>query len=233
MAQDDFFQEPAEQTEETPAEGIKVGEKEYTQDELQALVGLGEQAREVETKFSTKLDKVFPEYTKASQERAKLRLENDELKAKLNPAPEQTIQPGGLTADQKAEAIRQLKDLGFMPKEEAVQLVRGELQAKELLAEVDSVIGSSKEAGNPATNRDDLLQHMAETGIKSPQKAYKDLFEKELDEIKEKKLSSIKRNGMVTTEESTAGSKNPAPIKVTKSNLVQLINEGLTSFRGE
>ncbi len=68
---------------------------------------------------------------------------------------------------------------------------------------------------------------MAETGIKNPQKAYKDMFEDELDAIKEKKLAEIKPQGMITTNGSQAGGKQPAPVKITRANLTSLVQQAL------
>lgn len=226
MADDKFFNDKGEEI-DAPAqetETFKLGDKEYTQEELQSLVGLGEQAREVETKYSTKLDRVFPEYTKASQERAELKKKNEELEARLNPSPAALeSNTNGLTPQAREEAIKQLKELGFVSKEEAQQFAFTTLQADKLVNRIDSFISTQQEAGNPVTSRDELLTFMATEGIKNPEAAYKIKFESELDAIKEKKLGTIKPNGMVTTEASTAGSKNPVTVKVTKDNLAQVV----------
>ena len=67
---DDFYKDE-EVTEEVEnkeePETIKVGDKEYTQDELQKIVGLGEIGLEAEEKYKTKIDRVWPEYTKGQQ----------------------------------------------------------------------------------------------------------------------------------------------------------------------
>ncbi len=47
MADDKFFNEQTEETQAEP-EVFKLGEKEYSQEELQKLVGLGEMAKEAE-----------------------------------------------------------------------------------------------------------------------------------------------------------------------------------------
>ena len=66
MADTDFFDKPEEKVDEPKEEEkqeeakVKVGEKEYTQDELSKLVGLGEIGAEAEEKFNVKLDKVWP-----------------------------------------------------------------------------------------------------------------------------------------------------------------------------
>ena len=74
---DDFFKkdadiaEPEGQTEEQNEvpETIKVGEEEYSQDELQKMVGLGKVASALETTWNTDINRLFPEYPKLSQEK--------------------------------------------------------------------------------------------------------------------------------------------------------------------
>lgn len=218
----DFFEKPAE---ETPAEeSFKLGDKEYSQEDLQKLVGLGELAQEAETKWNTPINKVFPEYTKATQ-----KIKEYEAKIKEYEAPKPVENPlpnTQLTAEQKDEARRQLAELGF-GEDQYRRIVREELAAKDLISNVNSIVTNQSKIGNPATTAEDLLTHMQETGIKDPTKAYKDMFESELDAIKEKKLATIRPQGMVTTEASTAGSKMPSTIKVNRANLAQIVTEAL------
>ena len=218
----DFFEKPAE---ETPAEeSFKLGDKEYSQEDLQKLVGLGEMAREAETKWNTPINKVFPEYTKATQKIKEYEAQIAEYEAKK---PEERPLPNAqLTAEQKDEAKRQLAELGF-GEDQYRRIVREELAAKDLILNVNSLVEAQTKAGNPATTSQDLLTHMQETGIKDPKKAYKDMFEEELDAIKEKKLATIRPQGMVTTEASTAGSKMPSTIKVNRANIAQIVAEAL------
>lgn len=225
MADNDFFKQDDTQVEpEVNPEVFKIGEKEYSQEDLQKLVGLGEIAREAEEKWKTPINKVFPEYTRATQ-----RVKELEEAAKLNPEPQfnQPTQPGQLTQEQRAEAVRQLKDLGFVSKDEAQQYAFSTLQADKLVNNIDSFISSQKEAGNPETTREDMLNYMRETGINDPKAAYKVRFENELDRIKEEKLATIKGRGLITTEASTAGSKQPTTVKVTRQNLGQVVADAL------
>ena len=218
----DFYDKP---TEETPAvESFKLGDKEYSQEDLQKLVGLGEMAREAEEKWNTPINKVFPEYTKATQKNKEYEAKIAELQA---PKPTENPLPNAqLTSEQKEEAKRQLAELGF-GEDQYRRIVREELAAKDLISNVNSIVTDQSKIGNPATTAEALLTHMQETGIKDPTKAYKDMFETELDAIKEKKLATIKPQGMVTTEASTAGSKMPSTIKVNRANIAQIVAEAL------
>lgn len=214
----DFFDKP-EIVEE--AQTIKLGEKEYSEDELNRLVGLGQIASEAEEKYKTKIDRVWPEYTKATQRESDYKRQIEELTAQVK-QPVQQQNGAELTAEQKELAKKQIEELGF-GQNTFRQIVREELAAKELLSDVNYLLEEAKIDGKPVTTSQDLLQHMADTGIKNPAKAYKDMFETELDALKEKKLSEIKPSGMVTTSGSQAGSKLPQDVKVTKANLKQVL----------
>lgn len=234
----DKFFDNQEQPEVVEEQKIKLGEKEYTEQELSNLVGLGEIAREAEEKYKTKIDRVWPEFTKKSQQISDYERQINELKEKVNQSTlptQRQEQPVRLTAEQRQEALRQLDDLLRESKvlEERTRYInREELEASKLIDDVNNVLYTNEKEGNPSTDTQTLLNHMAETGIKNPLKAYKDMFETELDAIKEKKLTSLRQPGMVTTTQSTAGAKQPSPVKVTKQNLSQLVNEAIFGNQG-
>lgn len=223
-----FFENDTEGIEEPQT--IKLGDKEYSQDDLSRLVGLGEIASIAEEKYKTKIDRVWPEYTKATQKMSDYERKISELEAKINQPVQQQVNQNStnveLTQEQKAIARKQIEDLGF-GQEQFRQIVREELAGRELLQDIDGLLGDAKENGQPVTSTKELLQHMAETGIKNPVKAYKDMFEEELDAIKEKKLSEIRPSGMVTTHGGQAGGKQPAPVKATRANLRDLVASAL------
>ena len=223
----DFFNDETQTENAEETQTFKLGEKEYNQDELSRLVGLGELAAEAEEKYNTKIDRVFPEFTKATQERAELRKRVEEMEAKAT-APIPPVN-GQYTPEQmKQEALRQAEELGIGPNAFR-NIVREEMAARELLTDIDSLLGEAKEKGQPVTSNQELLQHMAETGIRNPVKAYKDMFETELDAIKEKQLSAMRSPGMITTTQSTAGAKQPSSVPITRANLSQLVGEALNA----
>jgi hypothetical protein len=230
MADKDFFEEEKVEEVEEPQK-IKVGEKEYDQADLEKLVGLGEIGRELEEKWKTPIDRVYPEFTKSRQALSDREREIEELKSKVP----QVQSNGQLTEDQKRLALEQLENLGVGPKAFAEQqrsIVREELAARDLLDDANYVVTSTAEAGFPKTDPQALLNHMAETGIRSPQKAYNDMYAEELDKIKEEKLATLKPSGMVTTSSSTAGSKQPSPNQTPK-NREELAASVLASLSGE
>lgn len=213
---------------EDVVEKAKIGEEEYTQDELSHLVGLGKLGREAEEKFNVSLDKVWPNHQRTINEKRELEEELQRIKAER----EESNKPqDGLTEEQRNEVRKQLKEIyGDEPltKKDFEQYYVTRRQAEKLIDEVESLVTKHKEEGNPATTVDDLLKYMEENGVRNPNAAYKLMFENELDAIKEKKLSSIKQNGIVTQNTSSAGGKQPEPVKITRDNLNSLITGRLS-----
>ena len=115
---DKFFDKEEERVEEKVEEikeepqTIKVGEKEYTQEELSRKVGLGELADELESKWNTKIDRLYPEYTKSTQENTELRKFKEDFEAKQ--AEEKLKKGEELASDTAARIVHRtaiLKDL--------------------------------------------------------------------------------------------------------------------------
>jgi len=225
----DFFEEPKAETPEVPVEEkIKLGDKEYTQSELQDLVGIGEKTREIETNLNTKIDRVYPEYTKATQK-------NREYEAKIKDYETKTATP-----QLDEESIRQAKEaakkIGIVTDDGIAEFVSKnfrQMYMQERAAEklLDDCRDFEKDMdgtdGRPKFKTEEILQYMQETGIRNPEKAYKDKYEKEVDSWKEGKLGQARKSGMVTETGSTAGGKEPTKVRVTRDNLDQLIKEAL------
>jgi hypothetical protein len=234
MADKDFFEEEKVEEVQEPLK-IKVGEKEYDQADLEKLVGLGEIGREMEEKWKTPIDRVFPEFTKSRQALSDREKEIEELKTQVSRTPTPQNPTGELSEEQRRLALQQLENLGVGPKAIADMtrnIYREEAAARDLLDDTNRVVANASESGFPKTDPQALLNHMAETGIKNPQKAYNDMYAEELDKIKEEKLGSLRSSGMVTTSSSTAGSKQPSPNQTPK-NRSDLAKAVLASLGGE
>ena len=231
MADDFFQQKKAMDDSQQLPDKVKVGEKEYTQDELSRLVGLGETANELETKWNTKIDSVYPAYTKTTQELAELKKEKEEREGR---ELEERAKQNQLTPEEvKQVAIREARELGLVTREdfatEVSKAVANAIAGKELLGDIQTVIDDASEKGQPKTEVNKLLDFMSQNGIKNPEKAYKLMFEAEIDAWKEQKLKGIKPPDLTTQTISTAGGKEPpAPPAITKDNLAQIIRESLT-----
>ena len=209
-------EKPMDNTPQVP-EKVKVGEKEYTQDELSSLVGLGETAKDFESKWNRSISQFYPDYTQKSQKLAeyeKKEKETEELKLK-----EKVEEKQDLTPEEQSKLVLQEADkYGFVHKGNVYGFVANFLQAKELKEDAEAVAELAKEEGKPGITTDDLIDYMSETGIKNPQDAYDVKFKNEVREWERKQLDKVKSgNGMKTIETSNAGGKNPPPPSLPKN----------------
>lgn len=223
-----FFEKPVEEavpeTAATEISTVKVGEKEYTQEELQRFVGLGEMASELESKWSTKIDRLMPEYTKTTQEKAELKRQLEAQKtAEVTQRQNQGEQ---LNPEDQDRLVRdQLKKYGVMFQEDFVPTYAQQRAAESLLDDVKKIAREASNEGKPKISEGDLLTFMDERGIKSPQDAYDIRFKQEIREWERKQIDTIKQPGLVTQSSSSAGSKQPAPVKVTRDNLKDVLSD--------
>ena len=234
-----LVEEEEEEEEDGDSTKIKIGETEYTMDELAGLVADGQFKREVETKQNTKLDRVMGEYTKLSQDRAswederadylKLKQERDEAAARNNNNTQ-------WSEDQIAQAKREAKALGLFTKEDVEEYVSQNFpkyyvqqrEADRMLERMESLQSEiDGKDGRPKFQMDEILEHIKATGIKDPLKAYKDKFEGELDAWKEEKLVGSRREGLRTQTGSSAGGKQPQEVRPTRENFGRLLKEAL------
>jgi len=230
----DFFKKEEEEKEEV-IEKIKVGDKEYTQDEISDLVGLGSQAKEAETKYNTKLSKVWPEYGRSQTKVKELEAQLEELK---NKPVEQ--QQSDLTPESISQAREAAKKIGIVTEDRFDDYLdkrfRGrylqERAAEKLLEDCEELEGQiDGKDGRPAFNKEEILNHMMETGIKNPEKAYKDKYENDIDSWKEKQFGAMRKPGFTTQTEST-GMKLPEVKTITDKNLRSALEEELYPNRG-
>lgn len=231
---DNFFNKKESELEpETEQQGdqssLKIGDKEYTQDELNQLVGLGEMARELEGKWNTKIDRLYPEFTKKSQRLSEYEQREQELEREKERDALKKAQKGeDLLPEEQAKLVRQeLKKHGVVLADEIDEYIARHTAVRDLIKQVDEVVANTKQDGKPLTTKEELLAFMDDNGVKNPELAYKLKFEKELRDWEEKQLSKLKQPGLVTEETSTAGSKEPAPVKVTKENVSELLKQAL------
>jgi hypothetical protein len=223
----DFF-EPKKEEETTVEEqnnDITLNGKTYTQDELTQLVGLGELGREVETKYNTKLDRVYPEFTKSTQALKEAQEKLDALERERVVLKEQSgseLSP----EEMKAKAIAEAEGLGLVHAGNIKRYVAEYMEGAKLLEDVTEITRTAAEKGIKTTP-EDLLKYMDAEGFRNPQKAFKDMFEDQLKEWESKQLNNLKTPGLVTQSSSSAGSKVPADVKVDRNNLDQLVAEAL------
>lgn len=207
--------------EEQQSETIKIGDDEYTLEEAQKLMKYGKMGVEAEEKYDTDLSKVWPEYTKSRQELKALKEKAENLEGKDQQQPQ-----GEVDQKQQMDTARKLlKEMGFMTEQDYDVKRRTEQIRSELDTLTKEIDGSD---GRPKFRSQTVLEHMAETGIKSPRVAYKDMYESELDAWKAKQIQEGKMPGLdVQTESEGAAEKEPPKKKVTSSNLKDVVADFL------
>lgn len=217
-------------------EKIKIGDTEYSMDEASALISLGKIGKEAEEKFNTKIDRVWPEFTKAQNDKRDLQAKLDDLNSKMSTAQTQ-VATGEITLDEATKQAREAaKKLGIVLDDDLPNMMQSKFRefyiqeraAEKLLDEADSLQTEYDGTdGRPPFKTEEILKYMAETGIRNPEKAYKDKYETEIDSWKEKQISGSRKPGLTTETASTAGSKKPDEIRVTRDNLNKLVSEAL------
>jgi len=232
---------PRKEEEEDLQEGqeqvFNLGDKQYTQEELNKLVGLGETAAELEDKWNTKIDKLYSGFTQKSQAVKEYEAKIAELSGELEKRAKPEI------PQNEEEAIRQAKEaarklgivleddldtLGYVKKDEYATLYQQQRAGEKILETAQNL---AKEIdgtdGRPAFEIDSILEFMRENNIADPNLAYRIKNEEALDAWKESKYAEAKKPGLNTLEVSTAGSKQPRKVKATKDNLSELVSQAL------
>lgn len=225
----DFFDK------EDEVQKIKLGDTEYDPKELEEIVNLGKIGREVEEKYNTKLDKVYPEFTKVTQKVKELEASASELQQlKEQMAEQQAMSNAGFTPEQAEVAKKQLYELmGGKPVTD--KELEGWYQTRKtqdesvqaLLSSVDRVLSDAKSEGKPEVDKKELLEFMQANDFRNPATAYKEMKEAELDIWRSNKIGEAKRPGLHTVTSSMAGAKQPENVRPTMDNLAALTREAL------
>ena len=247
MDNNDFFNKPnpAGNQPETPTQPaeeqkVKIGEKEYSHDEAAKLVGLGETAREYETKWNRPISDFYPDYTQKSQALAEYKKrEQDEEQRRL--AEKQQVGEDLSLEEKRKLAIQQAKELGIVTKDEfdgAVnQAVANAMAVQKIITQTESFLKDTEKKGMPKVDMVDLFSYMngdnpSGTRFGTPEKAYNDKFEKEISAWKEQQLSTIRPTGMVTNQHGMSNNQVPQLKQITRESLSQAIRESLTRSQG-
>lgn len=236
----DFFgredeQETVDSIAESQPETITLGGKEYSLEEAEKFVSKGMEAAQFEDKYSTSVEGAWRSH--GNQARKIKELEDQINQYESQRTSQTNNQVTDASIEEAREAARKLgivlKDdlpnLGVVTEKTFVQKYMEQKAADDLLSQarrLESEIDGSD--GRPAFRVEDVLTYMEDTGIASPEKAYKLKYESEIDAWKEGKIQQAKKPGLVTGVKSTAGAtKQPKEPKVTRDNLEALVKEQL------
>jgi hypothetical protein len=227
----DFFKKQDEEQQDE-VEKIKIGDEEYDASQLEEALKRAKEIDELEKKYNTKVDKVWPEYGKSQNRLKEMEAELEQLRGQAT-QPQQTE----YSPDQISQAREAAKKIGLVTDDAFVEnlskhfrnLYRQEREAEKLLetgTDLQAKIDGSD--GRPKFVLEEILEHMSETGIKDLEKAYKDKYENELDQWKTKQLNRQKLT-FVSNDNATVTNREPEAIKITEDNIESLIREGLES----
>lgn len=222
---DKFFNEDDQEQEQ---DTIALGDEEFTTEELEELVGKAKALTEFEEKQGQSWDEVTKSWGKRGERIGELKkqLEEYEKKQEEEEKPPEQLNQEQIEKQIKAEA----KKYGFVLKDDfetEVQGIYNKLrEGEKILNRTKRVIKDNAKKGYPKVKEEELLKYMNDPANPAdPEKAYKLMFEKEIREVDEKKLGSIKKPGMQTNDKPTAGGKEFTPPKVTKENLSQVLRD--------
>jgi len=234
---------PPAGTEQLP-EKVTIGGQEYTPQEAQELIGLGSKTREYEQRWNTKLDTVWPEYGKLTQERktlqtqleqaqqeiATFKRENpgekvpEDLKAQLDQARnlgfafKDDLDKAGFVKKEELDKYVEEKYRSFSEREKAIQAIMG--QAERLEKELNG------EDGRPKFNRKHVLAYATAYSMKDLKAAYDDMYADELKAWGEQQTRAVQKPGMRTISPKV-GAKQPMETPTTSKNLRDRISENL------
>lgn len=215
-------------------EKIKIGEEEFTPEEAQEYIKLGKLGREMEEKWNTKIDRIYPEFSKSQNELKELR-EAEATRNATPPAPV-TNPEDALDEETIQRARKEARKIGIVTEDAFDEFlgnkfrdyfVRARFEEK-LIDRMDGLARDlNGEDGRPRFDQKEVVEFMRNNGVSDPEVAYKIMHEKELDAWKAQQLTAAKREGLYTENTSTAGGKQPAAVKPTADNLSQLVAEAL------
>lgn len=224
-------------------EKIVINGVEYDPTDAQTLIEAGTKARDFEKQWNTKLDNVYPDYTRATQEAARakeLQIERDALKVKAEEYDRVRNHVTGDDNSRKAlEAARSLglADQEYLRKEgylTETQLTKilDERQNQQSL--VQNVLNQADKLekdidgldGRVPFNKKAVLAYASAYNISDLNKAYDEMNEGANKSWKEQQLSGAKRPGL-TTLKSGGLKAQPAEKELTKDNFADALKETL------
>ena len=228
-------------------EQIIINGQEYSPEDAQSLIELGNKWRETESSLNTSLDKVVPEYTKATQDRSRLEKEIADRDAKIAEFTRQQEEKAAkANTPEDAEAIRAnarkyglldeetVKERGYLTKNEVEEMLSQRevnqrlvdtvnKEADQLTKEIDGT------DGRPKFNSKAVLAYAGTYNFKTLREAYEDMNSDQLAPWKERQLAEARKPGLTTLKAS--GVKTPEKTKITGDNFKDALNEALFGVR--
>jgi len=209
---------------------IQLGDMEFDTDELQELVSAGQKLREFEEGQGQSLEDMNKSWGRRGQQIGELKQQIQEYESKLTSYTNPTT-PESQEIEQAKQTLGNLmNELGYVKKDEILTEVNAINEGRALLGEMQSLESQKNPYGAeelPKFETQQILEHMQETGIRNPERAYKDLYMDEIAEWKAEEKMKSRPSGL-HTESGNAGNKQPSEVKVTAQNLEDMVRESLS-----
>jgi hypothetical protein len=219
-----FFEDKEEEQEEVSTT-VKVGDAEFSQEELDELIGAGRKLKDIEAKQGQPIDEVLKSWGKRGErlgewKRVTGAKKPDEFLAKVNEEKAKT--PEQLTKEEmKLKVLAEAREYGILTREDLKLdslMTREDYEkikhGEKTLRDVKRTISKNVRSGYPATSTEALLKFMSDP--KNPgdaKNAYDVMFKNEIKEVDMKKLNSLKGQPIYTDNKQTAGGKEFKPKK--------------------
>lgn len=230
-------------TEETKApEQIIINGREYTSEDASQLIELGNKWKETESKLNTSLDKVFPEYTRTTQElkeKERLLAERDaelekfkaqQIEAEKEQTPDEIKKARQAARDLGLADEDFLKEKGYVTRDEVKEYItqtqRNQEAGKQLLdqcAQYEKQIDGSD--GRVPFDTEAVLFYANGKGIFDVMEAYKEMNKKGNARWEAEQLAKEERPSLTTLQ--GGGKKEPQRPKYTNDNIGQALGEWL------
>ena len=233
-------------TDSTAPEQIIINGQAYSPEDATQLVELGNKWKKTESELNTSLDKVYPEYTKASQRAAQLEKELAESRAEAERYKQEQVEKAKAetpdTIQQARKAARELgladedylKEKGYMTRDEVDQYFAEKQNQQELVKNVLSNAASLEKEidgsdGRVPFDQRAVLAYAASYGIDDLRQAYDQMNERGNAKWKEAQIAQESRPGLTTL--TSNGKKEPARVKIDNNNLGDVLGEWLNGIK--
>lgn len=213
-------QEETEEATEPEVQRTKIGDQEYTSEELSELVGLGARAKDIGNSHGG-FDKFVSEYGRKSERIGELNKKLEEVE-KSKSSGESTEVVG----DQMEEARQAARKLGIVLKDDLDGYYQNRRSAEKLIENCQTLEGNIDGTdGRPKFDTTKVLEFMNQNpGFTDPERAYKAMNLDEISNWSAEQISRKKSKGINTVTE-TSTNKVPEPVRANKDNLHSLISE--------
>lgn len=232
-------------TDSTAPEQIIINGQAYSPEDATQLIELGNKWKKTESDLNTSLDKVYPEYTKASQRAAQLEKELADAKAEAQRYKQEQEEKARAetpdTIQQARKAAREigladedyLKEKGYMTRDEAEQFfAEKQSQQEQVKTVLNTAANLEKEIdgsdGRVPFDQKAVLAYAASYGIDDLRQAYDQMNERGNAKWKEAQIAQEARPGLTTL--SAGGVKEPQRPKIDNNNLGAAIGEWLNGI---